>query len=703
MTVSTTTRFSLSRWSSDSDSFARNQIDEAHENIEFFLAKMLYGVSVPSVGLAAYAKTIFLNNSNNRIYYYTALDDSGEWIYIETDVIPSTIANSKGDVIVAQGPNNWGVAPVGSTNQILTVLDSFKNVGWSTLITAKGDLLTIDAGSLMRLPSQEDYKVLHSDSTSSGGLAWSYVGTSAIDNLAISSSKIGSGAIASSKIVDRNITTAKILDNAIVESKISNFAVNTSALANNAISEPKIQDSAVLSEKLSASSVSSGKIQQDAVVTTKIAESAVTTNKFADNSVSAVKILDNSVSSVKIALGGVSTENIQNGAATSTKISNLSVLGSNINNLAATTQKLSDLSVSGQKVATNAVTTAVINNLAVTTGKILDLQISSSKIGDLAVVSSKIAASSVTTQKIGDLAIQSIKFANNSVENQNLRKSEPRGIIGNAANAVADPSDIVAANDNTALRRAGNFLSFGQIVTSGFEDLSVSSAKILDGSLVDRNFSGTPGIGLTKIKTGPMPSNVQTGTANYIDGSVTYSKLNFEKNNLGVGVWLDWTPTVYFSSPSSNSFPGSILSPSSYTVQHAKYMKINNLCLANLRIKIGNLSSTSASVLYVSPPLAPLNADGSVVGTSHIFNNDFNQTLFGPIGAIRNVPIIIQNLIGFSGIVEIMDLNDPRFFGIVKSSPSNLYDLMFVAGDFVFLSSISNLTIMFSIAYDVAV
>ena len=129
MTISQTTRFSIYRWSADTDAFTRTQLDASHENIELYAAKMLSGASLPAAS-AIYARTIFLLTTTNKLYYYDKEDASGTWRILETAVIQNTLADAKGDLIVASANDTWAKLSVGSETQILTVGAS-STVGWA--------------------------------------------------------------------------------------------------------------------------------------------------------------------------------------------------------------------------------------------------------------------------------------------------------------------------------------------------------------------------------------------------------------------------------------------------------------------------------------------------------------------------------------------------------------------------------------------
>ena len=253
-------------------------------------------------------------------------------------------------------------------------------------------------------------------------------------------------------------------------------------------------------------------------------------------------------------------------------------------------------------------------------------------------------------------------------------------------------------------------MSFGKIQTEGFTNLAVSSAAISDGSLVDRNFSDTPGISLSKLKTGPLPTNILTGTSNYVAASVTYPKLNFEKNALGVGIWLDWSPVVYLATCDINNrtqainFPGQVISSGAYSVLCSKYLKINNLCLVNLHIAFNTSMPQSSGVISFSLPLMPLTSEGMVVGTSLAKPREYPPPESWYIGLGNNLstcPIIWKNLLTLTSVDDMSEV-DGTYSETLQSAAktpgqSTQEDLLTVLGD------LGNRAILCSIAYEVAV
>lgn len=663
MTISTTTRFGIYRWSSDADAFTRTQADESHKNLEIYLAKMLSGTAVPSIGLSSYAKTLFLNRTNNRIYYYTTEDASGEWVYIETDVILSIIAEAKGDLIVASAPNTWTILPVGTVNQILTVLNDSADIGWSTILTAKGDLLTLEGTSATRIGVGSDNQILHSDSSSFGGLRWTLAQTQSIANSAVTAVKINDAAVTTQKIVDSSVVTSKIADAAISALKISDSAVDSIKISDLAVTTEKVATSSIVESKLAASSVVTSKIQNDAVITEKIFNSAVVESKLTNLAVTEEKILNNSVTATKIAPAAVTQTVLADDSVTELKIAEQNVVTQKIASGAIITAKILDSAVTGVKIAANSVGTPQINDLAVTAGKIGEGQVVSSKFLANSITDIKIADSNVTTAKISDQSVSTGKFGPGSVTNIKLRTFPSTTVFGNHKNIEDNPSNIVAANDNTALLRSGNALTFSQVITPGFADSSVTSDAILNSTLINEDFNAAANINLTKLGSGPLPTGIKTDTINYIDRSITQPKLNATANSEGVGVWLDYTPSLFYTRYASASYtnsgglyggtvigwPGLQIPTDRYSVLFSKYCRINNLCSVIVTVRILGGIITELGNVSITLPFSSLTPNYQVVGTSTVVNTDAGYN-FGS-GSTYNqqytLPVIMNNRIGF--------------------------------------------------------
>lgn len=225
-------------------------------------------------------------------------------------------------------------------------------------------------------------------------------------------------------------------------------------------------------------------------------------------------------------------------------------------------------------------------------------------------------------------------LSNNVVTNNFLRDSAGLSVIGRSANTAGDPGDIVATSDHQVLRRSGNSLEFGQIVTGGIVDGAVTSSKIANGTIVNADISASADIAPSKLGAGNLPNNVKITTPSYDDRSVTHSKLNDTVGPEGVGVWQTYTPVI--TTENGESVSGK------YNIVYAKYMKINYLMSVNVLIQFTN-STQFSNVIYVSLPQQPTAPSLINLGTAYHLNSD----------ARPNMPPIVP--INYEGKVAFLD------------------------------------------------
>jgi hypothetical protein len=164
------------------------------------------------------------------------------------------------------------------------------------------------------------------------------LGTTNIENEAITSTKIADeaiiavklddGSITSAKILDGTITATDLMDGSILSIKVADGAINSEKMANNSITADKVADGAIVTVKLSDNVVTSAKIVDGtimaediidgSIVSIKVANGAITTNKIADNAITTPKINDNAVTNSKLAPNAIPYRSMYNTTLVST-------------------------------------------------------------------------------------------------------------------------------------------------------------------------------------------------------------------------------------------------------------------------------------------------------------------------------------------------------------------------------------------------
>ena len=95
------------------------------------------------------------------------------------------------------------------------------------------------------------------------------------------------------------------------------------------------------------------------------------------------------------------------------------------------------------------------------------------------------------------------------------------------------PGSSIKAADLQSIEtlvRHGIKESRNEIVTHDIRDSQVTSAKIVDGTIVDADINASAAIAQTKIATGTLPSGIQVASANIVDGSIVNADVSNSAN-----------------------------------------------------------------------------------------------------------------------------------------------------------------------------
>ena len=107
------------------------------------------------------------------------------------------------------------------------------------------------------------------------------------------------------------------------------------------------------------------------------------------------------------------------------------------------------------------------------------------------------------------------------------------------SSAMTTKGDLIAT-DGSSINRLGvgtnthvlqadststNGVKWGQIVEAGIADSSVTSAKIVNGTIVDADLNASAAITLTKLGTGALPTTITVASANIVNGTIVSEDL----------------------------------------------------------------------------------------------------------------------------------------------------------------------------------
>ena len=128
MTATQTPRFALYRWSADSDSFTRLQMDTSHDNIETRAGGFYAGASLPAAA-AQYERSVFLNTTTSKLYFFVGVDAFGSWVALNDFVDNSTRDVTVGNGIATTLNKVTITAPATSATLTLANLSSLVTTG----------------------------------------------------------------------------------------------------------------------------------------------------------------------------------------------------------------------------------------------------------------------------------------------------------------------------------------------------------------------------------------------------------------------------------------------------------------------------------------------------------------------------------------------------------------------------------------------
>jgi hypothetical protein len=136
------------------------------------------------------------------------------------------------------------------------------------------------------------------------------ISTSKLDDLAVSTVKLGNDAVNQNKIADQAVGSEHLMTDAVLSTKI----------ADNAVRGEHILDGEIDSGHLAANSVGNSELQSGAVTDVKLGAQSVGWTQLKDDSITGGKIQDNTIESEHYGPGSIDAEHIANDAVDISKI-----------------------------------------------------------------------------------------------------------------------------------------------------------------------------------------------------------------------------------------------------------------------------------------------------------------------------------------------------------------------------------------------
>ena len=148
MTVSQTTRFTLTQWSDDSDPFTRTQMTTSHGNIELLVAKFESGASLPTLPNTGYERALFYDTTASKLYFSNT---GSSWVEIVSGVTPATLAGT--ETLTNKTLTSPVIATISNTGTLTLPTSTDTLVGRATTDTLTNKTLSGSAANDVTLKS----------------------------------------------------------------------------------------------------------------------------------------------------------------------------------------------------------------------------------------------------------------------------------------------------------------------------------------------------------------------------------------------------------------------------------------------------------------------------------------------------------------------------------------------------------------------
>ncbi len=358
MTISTTARLGITRWTSGADAFTRSDMDDSHNELESRVAGFDNGGSQPTAGAA-----------KSGFFHYTTTDSAvGQLSYCNGDTYFDIAA--PGTAVSLDGTLDDGTATTFARSDHMHSLDD------SIVTTAKINDAAVTTVKI-------------ADSNVTNAKVASGLSASKLTTGTLPVARIADGAIATVKLDDGAVTDAKLASTGLDASKFTTGTLPTARIASNSISNAQIADMAANSVKV-RNAGSTGNPGDLAIAANRVlgrdgsnnlSSTQIKTDMISTSAVSYAKMQNISSGYSILGKTGTGSGNVAEITAGTDSVlrrdgsGNLGfgkIDGNHITSNSITATQINANAVGSSELANSAVDTAAIQNSAVTGAKILN-------------------------------------------------------------------------------------------------------------------------------------------------------------------------------------------------------------------------------------------------------------------------------------------------------------------------------------------
>lgn len=368
MTISTTARLGITRWTSGADAFTRSDMDDSHNELESRVAGFDNGGSQPTGGAA-----------KSGFFHYTTTD------------------SAVGQLSYCNGDTYFDIAAPGT----ISSLDGALSDGTATTVARSDHTHSLD-DSIVTTAKINDSAVttvkINANAVTNAKLAND-----------LDASKLTAGILPIARINDGDIVTGKLNDGAVTNAKLASTGLDATKLTTGTLDVARITDGAVTNAKLTDMGANTVKIRQSSTGAPQNVE--IGTNQVLGRASGA--LISTQVQTDMIATSAVSYAKMQN---ISSGYSILGKTGTGSGNVAEITAGTDSVlrrdgsgnlgfgKIDGDHITSNSITATQINANAVGASELADNAVDTAAIANSAVTNAKIGNNAVTlgTQSTGN-------------------------------------------------------------------------------------------------------------------------------------------------------------------------------------------------------------------------------------------------------------------------------------------------------------
>jgi hypothetical protein len=180
-----------------------------------------------------------------------------------------------------------------------------------------------------------------------------------------------------------------------------------------------------------------------------------------------------------------------------------------------------------------------------------------------------------------------------------------------------DSTNKVYIYTGSAWEEIGSQIEAGEVGTTELADSAVTTAKILNGTILNEDISSSASIALSKLATGALPAAITVASANIVDGTIVNADINaaaaIALSKLATGTSGQIVVHSSGGVPTATTVSGDVTIDSTGNVQIAADKIVNADINSAAAIAASKISGTAITAADTGTVTSTMIADGTIV------------------------------------------------------------------------------------------